>query len=296
MAFSAPLFSVVSLLALASLVHAFADPSCNVREDPLSKTTLLRAGIGAFGYDDSKPNGPSNWGLINCPGYYKCGTGKYQSPINVKSIRTWTPNCRLNLEIYKKGNALFEYRYAPNDFSFRCMDTAFNSICGRITYRGKRYKMLQMHVHSPSEHELDGNRYPMEIHFVHQARNRRLAVLGVMIVVGAPNPDIQSLIDAAMYRKPQRVNLARMLRYVRRRPRPCTWYGSLTTPPCTEGIQWIMSRTPLTASREQILAFRIMFGNKPNNRPIQPSVGRSIRCFDHSPRNKLLPLCNREDY
>lgn len=285
------------LLALAGVVYGFADPSCNVRENPLSKTTLLRAGIGAFGYDDSKPNGPSHWGLINCPGYYKCGTGKHQSPINVKRVRTWTPNCRLNLQLYKNGNALFEYRYAANDFTFRCMENKkLGSVCGRITYRGASYNMLQLHVHSPSEHHLEGNSYPMEVHFVHQARDRSLAVLGVMIVIGRKNPDIQQLINAAITRKPHRVNLARLLTNVRRRPRPCTWSGSLTTPPCTEGIKWIMSRTAITASLQQIMAFRVMFGNISNNRPVQPSIGRSIRCFNHSPRNYRLPLCGIEDY
>ena len=286
----------VTAASLLSLIAAYADPSCNVYPNPKSANSMIRSGIGPFTYNDHAENGPSHWGRINCPGYYTCKIGKMQSPINIKQLRTWTPPCRLNLQLYTKGDAELEYRFAPNDFTFRCKERY--RVCGSIFYRGDRYNLLQLHMHSPSEHALDGKRFPMEIHFVHQSWDRSLAVLGVFVKFGAHNPDFDLLLKAAQNKTSSTVNLRRLLSTVAARPRPCTFMGSLTTPPCTEGIKWILSSTPIYASKPQIDAFRAMTGYEPNNRPLQPSVGRSIRCFwtDKTKSGQFLPVCGKHHY
>lgn len=290
-----PLTFVIAA-SLLSLCAAYADPSCNVYPNPQAKRSLIRSGIGAFTYDDASRTGPSHWGRINCPGYYKCKTGKLQSPINIKRLRSWTPPCRLNLKLYTKGDVRMEYRYAPNDFTFRCREKY--RVCGSINYRGDSYNLLQLHMHSPSEHTIEGERFPMEMHFVHQSTDRSLAVLGVFVKIGAHNPDFEQLLKAARNKSWRSVNLRRMLKRVAWKPRPCTFVGSLTTPPCTEGIKWIVSSTPIFASKWQIEAFRAMTGHHSNNRPLQSSLGRSIRCFwdDKQQNNPNLPLCGKEHY
>lgn len=253
----------------------------------------MRAGLGPFTYTDGR-TGPENWGKIACPGYSLCATGHYQSPINVNTAQTWTPKCALNLVLKERDAAPMRFRIAANDFSFVCEDKLNG--CGWMSYRNKEYKMVQLHLHSPSEHALEGRRTQMEIHFVHQHPiTEQLAVLGVFIKQGEYNPALEVIFAGARKRGLIYANIKKLIAPVAARPRPCTFRGSLTTPPCSEGVQWILSSTFLFASRQQISNFRAKLDGMSNNRPLQSAQGRSIRCFLDAPRPDAKP-CTKADY
>lgn len=108
---------------------------------------------------------------------------------------------------------------------------------------------------------------------------------------GAPNSAFESILNIAEERGKGDVNVSRLVADVAINPRPCTFKGSLTTPPCTEGIQWILSKTFVTLSRKQIQRYQAMTDHKHNNRPLQSRNGRPIVCYDNDVTEDA-PLCN----
>ena len=146
-----------------------------------------------------------------------------------------------------------------------------------LTLDGKRFDLLQFHFHTPSEHTIEGRSYPLEMHLVHQATDKNLAVLAVMLADGAPN----MLFTKFWERLPRAegdaetgvtISLQDLL------PRNIddyfTYSGSLTTPPCTESVRWIVLKRPVEVSKAQISAFRAIFPN--NARPTQPIGARLV--------------------
>ena len=117
--------------------------------------------------------------------------------------------------------------------------------------------MLQLHFHEPAEHHIDGVIYPMEIHFVHQDLKGNLAVVALFVKEGLDNAFL-SLIwdDVPEHANEHHEEAADLL------------LGSLTTPPCTEGVEWYILDTPITMSISQIDRFRSLYHG--NNRPVQP--------------------------
>ena len=136
----------------------------------------------------------------------------------------------------------------------------------------ERFELLQFHFHTPSEHYINGTPFPMEVHFVHRSQNGELAVLGVMFKVGETNPALDTLWKAAGSDTPVSVStedlLPQKLNYFR-------YDGSLTTPPCSEGVKWHVVPYPVSVSEEQLLAFQGLF--PVNARPIQPKHGRVVK-------------------
>lgn len=140
---------------------------------------------------------------------------------------------------------------------------------GALTMGGKTYELLQFHVHQPSEHLLNGRRLPLEIHFVHAAPDGTLGVVGVFAEAGAANPALQTVIDAAKAAAPTSARPTLDLNGLLPAGRDYFRYeGSLTTPPCSETVDWAVLAEPITVSENQIEAFA---GLHPGNtRPPQP--------------------------
>ena len=217
-----------------------------------------------WGYEGA--HGPDHWAELSSDNAV-CATGTFQSPFNI------VPDIDADL--------------AELDISYGRMPVAVTNNGHTLVTQGgpsdhvrigdTDWKLLQFHFHTPSEYQIDGETFPMELHFVHQAADGRYAVIGVMIAEGAANPAIAELWNVAPYDHdtsndgPAMIALRDLLpsnqSYMR-------FMGSLTTPPCTEGINWHMLMTPITASAEQIAAFRSVFPN--NARPIQPRNGRLV--------------------
>ena len=147
---------------------------------------------------------------------------------------------------------------------------------GRTTIGTDIYDLAQFHFHSPSEHTLNGKAYPAEIHFVNRNADGALAVVGVLVTEGAANPALAALLAAL----PSQVGEAGVTRPVvdpvlllPTDRRYFAYSGSLTTPPCTEGVRWNVLSTPITASAAQIASLSAALGA--SNRAVQPLHGRS---------------------
>ncbi|MCI4625681.1 MAG: carbonic anhydrase family protein [Candidatus Magnetoovum sp. WYHC-5] len=212
--------------------------------------------------------GPNSWGELS-KDYAICKTGKEQSPIDI------TKTVKANL-----GGIEFDYRDTPlkilnNGHAIQVNYTTDSF----IRLKGETvYKLLQFHFHSPSENTTQGKLYDMEVHLVHKDENGQLAVVGVFMKEGKSNPFIQTLWDAL----PSQVNFVKEVKGVNISafnllPKDGSYYhwsGSLTTPPCSEKVQWYMMKAPIEVSKAQIDKFVSLVGK--NARPVQPLHERNI--------------------
>jgi carbonic anhydrase len=211
--------------------------------------------------------GPEHWAELS-PEYSQCGKGHMQSPIDL--------GVSAEVGQFKVGVA---YRPGPLTIFNNGHTIQVNFPEGSMLTSGiSRYKLLQVHFHTPSESTLYGIHYPMTAHFVHIDYAGNLAVLGVMFEDGPTNPELEKIIKAAPHYEslpfavpgvtfdPAKLlpaNLA-VFRYE----------GSLTTPPCTEGVRWHEATHTVKASASQIAALQAIMGD--NARPIQPLYGRLL--------------------
>ncbi|MBL7814697.1 MAG: carbonic anhydrase family protein [Saprospiraceae bacterium] len=223
---------------------------------------------------DSGEEGPAHWGEI-CTGYSDC-KGSAQSPINMVNAATDASLTAITktyntstVHILNNGHTLY--------FSYD--STSLSS----ITYGGMAYSLLQFHTHTPSEHTIDGKSYPLEIHFVHKnATTGKLAVIGVMFSEGAENVTLAKFVGNLPTKTDGKYDLATD-NYTATDLMPTsqsyyTYAGSLTTPPCSETVTWLVMKTPMTASAAQIAAFKNIESS--NNRPIQSLNGRILKVFN----------------
>jgi len=210
--------------------------------------------------------GPAAWGALSAD-YATCSSGMSQSPID---IRIYQP---LGLE-----DIAFSYQPVPmkiknNGHTIQANIDAGNS----ITVDGVVFNLIQLDFHTPSEHTLLGRALPMEMHLVHKDADGNLAVVGVLITIGAANAnfaEIWSHMPAVADEEqpvPAPLNPLTLLPKDRRAYR---YSGSLTTPPCSEGVNWLLLATPIQMSTDQIAAFRTLFPL--NARPVQPLHDRPV--------------------
>ncbi len=212
-------------------------------------------------------NGPQSWARLS-PEYAKCGNGERQSPIDIRD------GMKVDLE-----PIAFEYR--PS--SFKVVDNGHTiqaNVGGWNSMRvmGRRFRLVQFHFHRPSEEAIDGRQFEMVVHMVHKDSEDRLAVVAVLIEGGTRQPAIQAVLNNLPLEKgveaPAAVNVdpAQILPENRRY---FTYMGSLTTPPCSEDVLWIVMKQPVQASAEQLDLFARMYPM--NARPIQSAAGRTIK-------------------
>lgn len=213
----------------------------------------------------SGPTGPSAWGDLGAENA-TCGAGMEQSPINLPA--DLSADASLTPLSFEYGAASMLLTGTGHGTNVSPEGTQ------ALAIGADRYNLLQFHAHAPSEHTVDGRSYPAEVHFVHQAADGALAVVGVLIQEGAPNAAFQP-VSQALANSSASVNLASLAALLPSDTSYFTYPGSLTTPPCTEGLRWIVLETPVTLSAEQIAAFASDHG--PTNRPVQPLNGRTVR-------------------
>lgn len=221
---------------------------------------------GAHWDYSSGPTGPQGWGDLS-PDYITCRDGQNQSPID---IGVATPGAKEPIN--------FRYEQLPlniinNGHTIQLDNSAQNA----IQIGEQNYLLRQLHFHGPSEHTIAGKPYPMEMHLVHQNAQGQLAVIGVLFAEGAHN----SALDAFWADLPRNVNAKqsfnRLIDLPTLLPENRSYYqypGSLTTPPCTEGVSWYVLSTPLSISRAQLDAFNAVMTS--NARPTQPLNQRSL--------------------
>jgi len=212
--------------------------------------------------------GPEHWGDLD-PGYELAKTGRSQSPVDIRAQKASASALDPLRTAYKAGTAT-----AFNDGAVVGLFVAPGSALG---VGSERYELRRFEFHSPSEHTIDGEHAELEAHLLHEDATGRVAVVAVLVRAGRENAFLRSF-WSQMPRKPGRevpvdgaVNPSAIL--------PASlasfrYTGSLTTPPCTEGVRWFVLRSPVEASIEQIDAFRAIVDG--NNRPTQPVFGREI--------------------
>jgi carbonic anhydrase len=226
------------------------------------------AGHGGWGYVGN--TGPENWGRLSSD-YQACLAGVEQSPINIGGGQGRFDGASV-------APIDFDYRLSPVEFVNNGHTVQVNYAPGSgITIAGKRFELLQFHFHTPSEHAVGGHRAPMEAHLVHKAADGELAVIGVLIEEGPENLALSEFWGLMPTRAGETNHERRTLINARDLlPHGAGYYrymGSLTTPPCSEGVNWFVMAEPVTASAKQIEQFGRVIGA--NARPLQP-VGRRL--------------------
>jgi len=145
-----------------------------------------------------------------------------------------------------------------------------------LSVDGHSYRLTQIRIHTPSEHSRQGHTYPIELHFIHHDSKGRIMIAAVFIETGAGNQTLQQFIDNAPHKKDIVVNLsfdpASLLPVDKGY---FAYTGSLSWPPCTEGVEWRIFKTPITATKEQLDALEKLISR--NARTLQPLYMRTIR-------------------
>jgi carbonic anhydrase len=143
---------------------------------------------------------------------------------------------------------------------------------------GKSYTLKQFHFHHPSEHTVSGASFPMEVHLVHTHEDGSIAVLGVFIKEGSDNHALRPIWEAMPFHKSEMLTVRNTVvdpsDLLPNQGDTFRYFGSLTTPPCSELVSWLVFQTPIEASRAQIERFSLMFAH--NARPVQPQNRRIV--------------------
>ena len=209
--------------------------------------------------------GPEHWSNANV-NYGMCSEGRQQSPID--------------LDIYYETK-LRPIELAWNETAWTVLHSGytiqyFSENAGYAIIDDRRYELVRFQFHNPSEHRIKGNAFPMEAHFVHQAENGDIAIIAVMIEGGGVNQEFDHVIGHSPVRMHDRNELAKFdpsvlvtdLGDIYR------YRGSLTAPPCSEGVMWTVLTDPLIVSNAAVLAFNSLFPL--NARPLQEPHGRYV--------------------
>jgi carbonic anhydrase len=229
-------------------------------------------------------DGPQQWSSMD-PAWALCAQGVAQSPIDLTNAAPIELQ-DVVIDTPSESEVAVRNQRGVVDALDNGHTIQINTKDGAtLTVGAKTYALVQFHFHAPSEHTLDGRHLPMEMHFVHQAQDGALAVLGVLVEQGGENLGIAplwaQLTEAAGTETKIRVPKAYADQlFIGEESGMYHYKGSLTTPPCSEGVQWYIRKTPTQLSKEQIAAFTAVYNH--NNRPVQPLGDRSLY-LDASP-------------
>lgn len=217
----------------------------------------------------SGDSGPDHWADLD-PSFESCRAGKSQSPIDIANLSPDAMQDLPNIAFHYQPSALrilnnghtVQVNYDPGSF---------------IELDGGRYEVVQFHFHEPSEHAVNGAPFAAEMHIVHKNAANELAVVGILLEVGEENPAYQPLLNHWPEALSDEHDMGITISAADFLPaQRATWRysGSLTTPPCSEGVNWFVMTTPVQISNEQIAHFDKVF--RANNRPVQPLNGRRL--------------------
>ncbi|XAR68476.1 Carbonate dehydratase [Bertholletia excelsa] len=245
-------------------------PLCHAAESEVDDET-------PFTYMEGTGKGPKKWGKID-PHWQVCGNGKMQSPIDLLDQR---------VQVFPKlGKFERDYQPAPAIVKNRGHDITvmWKGDAGKININGTDFKLLQCHWHSPSEHTLNGTRYRLELHIVHVSTSGNIAVIAITYKYGRPDPFLEKVVGhiSTVTKEEKYLGIVNpgdikfgSRKYYR-------YIGSLTVPPCTEGVIWTIVKKVRTVSREQVRVLRdaVHDGYEANARPLQQLDGRPILLYE----------------
>ncbi len=224
-------------------------------------------GSGKVHWGYSGHSGPKQWGELDKK-FASCSEGKNQSPINLTGF------VEADLEAIK-----FNYRTLVTEILNNGHTIQANYAKGSaISIDGKAFELKQFHFHSPSENHINGKSFPMEAHLVHADKDGNLAVVAVMFTEGGSNRLIASLWKKMPEKTGDKHAVGLDINAMELLPKDKAYYrfnGSLTTPPCTEGVRWFVMKQPVAISEQQVKAFEQVV-HRGNNRPVQSVNARPV--------------------
>lgn len=228
-------------------------------------------GSGAFAAEGHQwsyegAGGPDHWGDLDAASKV-CATGSQQSPIDVeRPIEADLPDLKIQWAksadtIVNNGHTI-QLNFAPGS---------------TLTLGDEEYKLVQFHFHRPSEHLVDGKRFPMEVHFVHQHSSGKLAVVGVLMSAGKENPAFNKVVATMPDKEGPAVKADPAIDPNGFLPGDLDYYrynGSLTTPPCAETVAWLLLTDPIEVSEADVARFAKLYAM--NARPVQKDNRRFV--------------------
>lgn len=255
--------------AAAASAHAPVHPAPHAAPKKAHDKAKAHHGHSAH-WDYGGPTGPEHWGAMK-PEYGTCATGQRQSPVHIQEQSTLQgPADALRFNYHPSGGSVIN-----NGHTIQVDVEGENT----LTVRGSTYTLLQFHFHHPAEEKINQKGFAMVAHLVHKNEQGQLGVVAVLIDPGEANSFIHKVWTHMPLDVNDRVKLPAGLLDLRellpQDPRYYMLMGSLTTPPCTEGVLWMVLRQPVTVSREQLRLFSQLFPM--NARPIQALNGRVVR-------------------
>ncbi len=221
-------------------------------------------GDAHWSYDG--PAGPQTWGGLKAE-FALCGKGERQSPIDIRG------GLAVDLEPVNFQYQASRFGVVDNGHTVQANVVPGNA----VEIGGRRFELQQLHFHRPSEERIDGRQFEMSVHLVHKDAQGKLAVVAILLDPGPAQPVVQTVWNNLPLERHQEaaarvpLDVGALLPADRRY---YTYMGSLTTPPCTEGVQWVVMREPVTVSAEQIELFSRIYPM--NARPLQQASGRRI--------------------
>jgi carbonic anhydrase len=210
--------------------------------------------------------GATNWGDLQND-FASCKLGKEQSPIDIRGAKK-----------AKLDPIDFEYTAGAAEVVNNGHTIQVNlESGGTIELSDGEYKLLQFHFHTPSEERIDGKRYPLVAHLVHKSADGKLAVVAVLFKLGKENAALKQVFASLPAKEGEKKALEGGIDLTSVLPKERGYYafkGSLTTPPCSEGVRWQVMKTTSEISGKQLAAFKKLYSM--NARPTQPLNGRKL--------------------
>jgi carbonic anhydrase len=243
-------------LALVAAIAALAGPMAAAAQD-------------ASNWDYEGKRGSIVWGKLD-PSYSACAKGHEQSPVNIR-------DARLN-----KALQPLEFHYIASSITLENTGHTIRATPIKGSYmvaNGVRYDLISFEFHHPSEHAIKGKLTDMDVDLIHKSSDGQIAILNVQLLEdrGSPNAVLASLWPQLPEKPGTSAKVTDMVNpagFVPSDPGYWTYTGSLTTPPCTEGVHWFVFEQPLSISRDQLRKFAALY--KVNSRPLQDIGKRKI--------------------
>ncbi len=231
-------------------------------------TLSLNSYAASWNYEGD--TGPTHWDKMD-PAYATCGTDREQSPVNIETHHAKSS---------KLPGLSFQYAIKTAEMTNNGHTIQIHVPPGnQLRFDNEEFELRQFHFHTPSEEEMDGKSFPMDAHFVHNAEDGQIVVVAVLFKEGRKNQGMESIFNTlpnvGKTTTIAALNLTSVL------PTQGSYYkyqGSLTTPPCSTGVTWLVMKTPIELSHDQIAAFQKLY--RMNARPVQPLNSRVIESSD----------------
>jgi carbonic anhydrase len=246
----------------------------------------------AVSWDYQGTSGPEYWSSLS-PAYQACAKGLHQAPINIPTNVPTDTASHLRINYHLDHEELLEFRPFQQPDTVQptwLIEQNHHTVQVQIkhpsseeilSWHNKDYQLLQFHFHIPAENHLNGHSFPMEMHFVNQAKDGSLAVIAVFFKLGHFNPAIEKILTQVPVGEKDVQEFAHSgIAFMAKTLLPAddayySFEGSLTTPPCSEPVQFLVMKQPVELSSQQWEKFKTVLGST-NARPIQAINGRAI--------------------